>query len=88
MDEEYILKIMVPSIVCIYNRDIDIGEVEKIIKELKNNKAPGYDGMAGELIKVLYNTDKDLFMKIFNKIWISSKFPDSWKLTIVTLIPK
>lgn len=72
----------------IYNKDIGNSEVEKIISEMKNNKAPAYDGMTAELVKVIYNTEKELLMDIFNKIWHSSKFSDIWKITTITLIPK
>lgn len=43
---------------------------------MKNNKAPGYDGITGELIKVIYKMDKQLFINILNRIWRSNKFPD------------
>lgn len=72
----------------IYNSDIDIGEVEKIVSEIKNNKAPGYDEFTGELIKAVFNMNKDLFVDILNTIRKTSKFPDLWKRTVVVLIPK
>lgn len=72
----------------IYDSEIKIGEMEKVIGEVKNNKAPGYDGIAGEMIKIIFKINKDLFLEIMNLIWKKGKFPDIWKRTIVALIPK
>lgn len=72
----------------IYNKDIEISEVEKIIGEIKNNKAPGYDGITGEMVKAIFKMDKDHFVKLLNVIWNSGRFPNIWKMIMVVLIPK
>lgn len=46
------------------------------MSEIKNNMAPKYEGITGELIKAIYKINKSLFIDILNKVWKSGKFPD------------
>lgn len=63
-------------------------EIEHALANLKSNKSPGPDNLPGEMIKLLYKLNSHLFTNLFNKIWSSKKFPDSWKIANVALIPK
>lgn len=58
------------------------------MRELKINKACCCDNIPGDVIKILYNEDKEFFFKVMNKIWISGKLPGVLKITSVVLIPK
>lgn len=71
-----------------YNNKIDILEIKRIISEINVKKATGIDGISGDMIKLIYKVNKHVFMDLFNKIWNSYKFPNSWKIAVVTLIPK
>ncbi|XP_070000272.1 uncharacterized protein [Penaeus vannamei] len=53
-------------------------EVEKAIRELKNNKNPGCDDIAVELIKKGGENVTCFFHKLYTAIWISKKWPDDW----------
>lgn len=63
-------------------------EVEKAIRELKNNKNPGCDDIAVELIKKGGENVTCFFHKLCTAIWISKKWPDDWVKSIFIPIPK
>lgn len=58
-----------------YNKDIEMGEIDKVMSELKVNKACRYDCIPGSVVKIMFNSDKRFFFEFFNRIWINSKFP-------------
>ena len=69
-------------------RVIRLEEVEMAIQQLKNNKAPGEDGLFPEMFK---SADDRLTMtlhKLFNKIWVTGSVPSIWKSGIIVKIPK
>jgi hypothetical protein len=71
------------------NGDITSAEVLKEIKNLKNNKAPGEDGVPGELNKSLSSQLLPVIVKLFNTIFHTSIFPECWSTAIfVTLFKK
>jgi len=63
-------------------------EVKSAIKQLKNRKSPGIDGITSELIKA----GGDMMIKtltiLFNKIIINETPPDDWSKMVVTTIHK
>lgn len=44
--------------------------------------------MSGEVLKGMFNTNKELMLWIFNIIWKNGRFPNFWKIVKVILIPK
>ena len=48
--------------------EITIGEVEKAIRQLKNNKVPGEDGVFPEMFKEYEDELPLVLVKLFNKI--------------------
>src|SRR6218665_3883356 len=54
-------------------------EVEWAIKQLKDNKAPGQDGIPIELIKAGEDATIKIITKICNNIWKTGKWPEDWK---------
>lgn len=71
-----------------YNDMIQIWEVEHVLADLKINKAPGPDNLSGDMVKLFFNLNKQVFTYLLNKIWTSKRFPDCWKIANVALIPK
>ena len=53
-------------------------EISKAIKNLKNNKACGPDGLCNEVIKYSQHVMLPLLAKLFNNILLSGIYPDSW----------
>ena len=60
------------------NAKIEEGELEKAIKSLKNNKSTGPDGILNEQIKSTFPIMKNIYLKLFNFIFDTGSFPESW----------
>lgn len=58
-------------------------EVKQTIKELKNKKSAGYDGLQAEIIKQVAEFITDPFVRIINKIFETGYFPSVFKTSIV-----
>lgn len=63
-------------------------EVESIIKEIKANKAPGYDGITPKKIKIFPENVLLLLIDIFNKCHNINYFPKCWRKATIILLPK
>ena len=63
-------------------------EVEKITKALKNNTAPGYDGVKYSTIKSNISKLAETLTTIFNICWQNNRIPNDWKHAVITLLPK
>ena len=60
------------------DREIEISEVIKQLKRLKNNKAPGFDLIINELLKNSSKNMVKLITKLFNVIFDSGIVPTDW----------
>ena len=60
-------------------------EVHAAIRRLPNGKAPGPDGIVGELLRLAGLGFEFTLASIFNDIWRSLEWPEEWGLA--TLIP-
>ena len=78
------------------NDSITIDEIKYTVQSMKNNKAPGPDGIPIEFYKSFFkNSDSDAedscpakcLEIIFNKIWNGS-FPKNWNSAAIVSIPK
>ena len=70
------------------NRSIELIEIEKCIKTLKNNKAAGIDLITNEMIKTGVDLLKKPLQVIFNEILSSGEFPKEWECSLVTPLHK
>jgi hypothetical protein len=70
--------------------DFRIGKVEilRAIKDLKNGKSCGPDGISNELIKYSVNTMLDPLHKVFNLVLTSGIYPDCWAKGIIKPLHK
>ena len=71
--------------------EITVKELENALTNIKNNKAPGPDGIKGELLKALANNEtcKLTLLKCYNDILNgSAKIPSGWKESNTNMIPK
>ena len=49
--------------------EIDLQELEEAIRQVKNNKAPGPDGVPPEVIKWLDSESKKVIRELLNDCW-------------------
>lgn len=73
---------------CLPAKHTTPSEVQNIIRNLKNNKAPGHDLITNKIAKRLPKKAIILLTSIFNSILRLSYIPSIWKHSIIILIHK
>ena len=63
-------------------------EIRKAIKQLKNGKASGPDGIPAEALKTDLETSVEMLHPLFTKIWEEEQVPSEWKEGYLIKIPK
>ena len=63
-------------------------EIKKAINKLKNNKASGIDSILNEYLKALSHIISPLLVNLFNLIFDSGIFPETWTLGMINPIYK
>ena len=63
-------------------------ECIKAIKEMKNQKSPGSDGITTEFYKLFWNEIKEYFLKSINFSFQKQELTELQKQSIITLLPK
>ncbi|CAG2187633.1 unnamed protein product [Mytilus edulis] len=58
-------------------------EIKAAIKKLKNNKAPGVDGIPAEVLKSDINLNVNILRDLLNEIWEKEILPTQWKDGII-----
>lgn len=61
----------------------DEEEIIKQVKRLKNNKAPGEDGITAELLKAAGPITIKEITNIIRDIWNTERIPDEWKNALI-----
>uniref|UniRef100_A0A803TK36 Reverse transcriptase domain-containing protein n=1 Tax=Anolis carolinensis TaxID=28377 RepID=A0A803TK36_ANOCA len=72
----------------ILNKKIEIEEIERAIKRLKANKAPGPDGLTTAYYKTFQDMLSIPLQKVMNRILEGEKVPQTWENANIVLIPK
>ena len=67
------------------HKGLSFQEFEKALKTLKRNKAIGYDGLRGNIIKDVFDSIKVILFKIFKACLEEAVFPE--KLKIAKVVP-
>lgn len=68
--------------------DFSVQDVAKLVKQLKDNKAPGPDTLEAGFLKGIVDNVSEALYLIFRKSLDTAIVPDSWKLSNVTPIFK
>ena len=63
-------------------------EILNSLKQLKNNKSPGYDGLTAEFYKFFWNNFKEMLIDSITLSLRNGELPNSQKNGVITLIPK
>lgn len=58
----------------------DFKELDQIINNMNDKKAPGLDNISNKLIKIIYANDKKYINDLFNIILTNSRIPKCWKI--------
>ena len=67
---------------------ISLHEVKDAISKLKNNKAPGEDGICAEMLKAEEEATPKVLQHILQDIWEKESVPESWRKGIIVKLPK
>ena len=67
---------------------ITSAEVFIAIKELKNGKSAGADGVPAELFKVISDKFVPILVPLFNKMFDLGFFPEVWAKSVISPIHK
>ena len=67
---------------------INENECLKALKEMKNNKSPGSDGLTVEFYKMFWNTIKQYYVNSINCSYENGQLTELQKQGVITLIPK
>jgi len=70
------------------NSPIILSEVKDAIRKLKNGKSCGIDGIPSEYYKYTFDILAPYLVKIFNNIFETKEFPNSWGKSIICPIHK
>jgi hypothetical protein len=68
--------------------ELTIEDVKKAIRNLKNNKVDGTDGIYPELIKYTGNKLLNRMYELVRQIWEEERIPEEWKEKIIVPIHK
>ena len=63
-------------------------EVKNIIKNMKNNKTPGNDGIPIEFYKIFWNQIGVFLLRSLNEAFIKGELSITQKQSVITCIPK
>jgi exonuclease III len=68
--------------------DVSMYEIRMALRQLKNNKAPGEDGITAELLKAGGKPVLKALQKLFNSVILEGKTPKAWHRGVVVLFFK
>jgi hypothetical protein len=63
-------------------------EINLAIRQMKNGKAGGNDGIVSEILKADIILSTEILFPSFQDVWEQEKFPLDWKERIIVKMPK
>jgi sorting nexin-29 len=86
--ENIAIPIFTERIVDCLDKDIEINEIRRSIKKLKNKKCPGNDCVTNEFIFNLPETTWHLIQKMFNNVLENRSWPRGWNSADIKMLHK
>ena len=71
-----------------FNSEITIDEILNAVNSLKIDKSPGPDGLFAEFFKQSIDVILPLLNSLFNRLFLSGMFPESWSKSVITPLYK
>jgi endonuclease/exonuclease/phosphatase family metal-dependent hydrolase len=68
--------------------EFTVAELRQALKQLRNGKAAGEDGIAPEMLKHCDELSELYLLKLCNEVWNSEKVPSSWRKGVIVKLPK
>ena len=56
--------------------------------DMKSGKAPGYDSITADLLRVDTDTTVQVLHELFNKMWQEESIPENWLRGLIIKLPK
>uniref|UniRef100_A0A6P7G7C3 Uncharacterized protein LOC114334841 n=1 Tax=Diabrotica virgifera virgifera TaxID=50390 RepID=A0A6P7G7C3_DIAVI len=63
-------------------------EIITAIKSLRNNRSPGIDNIAAEILKTDQHLTAELLLPIIREVWETNRIPAGWKKGNIIKLPK
>ena len=63
-------------------------EIRSVIVSLKNDKSPGLDNLVAEIFKLTNELLLPYLVRLYNKIFLSGDYPESWSKGVIVPIYK
>ena len=63
-------------------------ELDAVVKALKTNKSPGWDGLTSEFYKEFWSCVRPIFVNVIEASIANKILPPSMRIGVITLIPK
>ena len=67
---------------------IHVDELDAVVKALKVNKSPGWDGLTSEFYKEFWSCARPILVNVINESVANKILPPSMRIGVITLIPK
>ena len=67
---------------------LSVNELSKVLREMKNNKSPGIDGISAEFLKVFWGKLKFFVTNAINCCYSKGILSTSMRQTVITCLPK
>ncbi|CAB0044537.1 unnamed protein product [Trichogramma brassicae] len=68
--------------------DVTLQELHRACKKIKENSAPGPDGVPNAALKIAINRHPNIFLQVYTACLRSGIFPSCWKRQRLVLLPK
>ena len=86
--EKFLNNIVLPQVQDLNDNCLTFEELFSSLKETQANKCPGLDGIPIDFYKKYFHVFGNFFTKMANNCFETNNIPESWKTSLLRLIPK